>query len=260
MTLDSRIHPLVSAPSYRKLARLPLAARAAELARPEVRAAILDEIDPTDRATTPLANFAYAFVLEDPPRYDQAPDESLAAIARRAGRPVVEVAYDVLLANDGTGAIYAPATNFVDGNLDAVREMLVHPLTVPGLGDAGAHCTAICDGSFPTYLLSYWGRDAPEEQRLPVEWVVKRQCADTARLVGLDDRGVLAPGQRADVNLVDLDTLAIDAPQMVFDLPAGGRRLVQRASGYRRTIVSGVTTFVDGEPTGSLPGRLVRGG
>jgi N-acyl-D-aspartate/D-glutamate deacylase len=137
--------------------------------------------------------------------------------------------------------------------------MLVHPLTVPGLGDAGAHCSAICDGSFPTYLLEYWGRDAPSGDRLPVEWIVQRQCAATAALVGLHDRGVLAPGRRADINLVDLDAIGVGAVEMVHDLPAGGRRLVQRATGYRATLVAGQVVMRDGEPTGALPGRLVRG-
>ena len=128
----------------------------------------------------------------------------------------------------------------------------MHPLTVPGLGDAGAHCTMICDGSFPTYLLQFWGRDAPEDARLPMEWVVKQQCADTVALVGLRDRGVLAPGLRADINVIDLDALAIGAPEMVYDLPAGGRRLVQRATGYRATLVAGEVVTRDGEPTGAL--------
>ena len=130
--------------------------------------------------------------------------------------------------------------------------MLTHPLTVPGLGDAGAHCTMICDGSFPTYLLEFWGRDASSAERLPVEWIVKQQCADTAALVGLHDRGVLAPGERADLNIVDFDALAIGAPEMLHDLPTGGKRLVQRAIGYRATLVAGETVMRDGEPTGAL--------
>jgi N-acyl-D-aspartate/D-glutamate deacylase len=149
--------------------------------------------------------------------------------------------------------------NFVDGDFAATREMLVHPLTVPGLGDAGAHCTMICDGSFPTYLLQFWARDVAAPDRLPVEWIVKQQCADTAAWVGLHDRGVLAPGRRADVNVVDFDALAVRAPVLLNDLPAGGKRLVQRADGYRATVVAGDVVMRDGEPTGALPGRLVRG-
>ena len=138
--------------------------------------------------------------------------------------------------------------------------MLTHPLTVPGLGDAGAHCTMICDGSFPTYLATYWSRDARADDRLPIEWVVQRQCADTAALVGLHDRGMLVPGLRADINLIDLDALAISVPEMLYDLPANGKRLVQRATGYVATVVAGQLTFRNGEATGALPGKLVRGG
>ena len=139
------------------------------------------------------------------------------------------------------------------------RAQLLDPNTVPGLGDAGAHCGLISDGSFPTYLMTHWTRDRSRGERLPLEWVVKRQTADTAALVGLHDRGILAPGMKADVNVVDFDALGIGPPEMVFDLPAGGKRLLQRATGYRATITSGEVTFEDGEHTGALPGRLVRG-
>ena len=196
-----------------------------------------------------LSRFPLAFALGDPPRYDQDPAEAVDA----AG------AYDALLRDGGRGALYVPVMNYVGRSMQATREMLVHPRTVPGLGDAGAHCTMICDGSFPTYLLQYWGRDAPVDDRLPIEWIVQRQCADTAAAVGLGDRGVLEPGRRADVNLIDLEALAVRAPEMLYDLPAGGKRLVQRAEGYRATLVAGQIVMRDGEPTGALPGRLVRG-
>ena len=181
------------------------------------------------------------------------------AQSERSGVPMSELAYDALLARDGTGSIYVPVTNFEEGDLGAVREMLTHPFTIPGLGDAGAHSTMICDASFPTYLLSYWANTAPQDQRLPVEWVVKRQCADTAAFVGLLDRGVLAPGYRADVNVIDIDRLAIGLPEMQYDLPANGKRLVQHTRGYVATLVAGEVVCREGEPTGALPGRLVRG-
>jgi hypothetical protein len=247
LSLEGRVHPLVASPTYARLAPLPLPERVRELRRSEVRAAILAELD--DPASDMMRRFGCAFALGDPPRYDRRPDEALDLAA----------AYDVLLEREGRGAIYVPVMNFVEGDLAATREMLVHPRTVPGLGDAGAHCTMICDGSFPTYLLQFWGTEAPERDRLPVEWLVKRQCADTAALVGLSDRGVLAPGRRADVNLVDLDALSVGPPEMVYDLPAGGKRLVQRADGYRATLVAGDVVMRDGEPTGALPGKLVRG-
>jgi N-acyl-D-aspartate/D-glutamate deacylase len=258
MSLEGRIHPLVPAPSYQRIAHLPLAKRVEELRRPETRAAIVAEVKALPPGTSP-ADRKYAFILGDPPQYDQTPDQSLAAIAARQGVHPVELAYDALLENGGRGTIYAPATNFEEGNFGAVRRMLTDPNTVPALGDAGAHATIICDASFPTYLLAYWATKAPEEVRLPVEWVVRRQAHDTAVLVGLNDRGVLAPGYRADVNVVDLDGIRISPPEMRTDLPAGGKRLVQTASGYKATIVAGEVVSRDGEPTGALPGRLIRG-
>jgi len=245
MKLDGRLHPLVESPTYQQLASLPIDERLARLRDPEVRAAVLTELGESPRL---MQNFPFVFALDERPRYDRRADEALDF----AG------AYDALVAGD-SGALYAPVMNYSGGDLGATREMLVHPLTVPGLGDAGAHCSAICDGSFPTYLLEYWGRDAPSGDRLPVEWIVQRQCAATAALVGLHDRGVLAPGRRADINLVDLDAIGVGAVEMVHDLPAGGRRLVQRATGYRATLVAGHVVMRDGEPTGALPGRLVRG-
>jgi N-acyl-D-aspartate/D-glutamate deacylase len=246
MKLDGRVHPLLASSTYRELASLPFDTRAARLREPEVRAAVLAELDDAPGLGE---RFPFLFALDEQPRYDRRPDEALDL----AG------AYDALVAADGYGALYAPLMNYVGGDMSATREMLVHPLTVPGLGDAGAHCSMICDGSFPTYLLEYWGRDASAADRLPIEWIVQRQCADTATLVGLHDRGVLAPGRRADVNLVELDALSVGPVEMVHDLPAGGRRLVQRASGYRATLVAGEVVMRDGEPTGALPGRLVRG-
>jgi N-acyl-D-aspartate/D-glutamate deacylase len=247
LRLDGRVHPLLASPTYQSLAALPLPELAAELRRPEVREKVLAEI--ATPGADVLGRFGPAFALGDPPDYDQHPDRALDLAA----------AYDTLVADDGRGAIYVPVMNFVDGDFAATREMLVHPLTVPGLGDAGAHCTMICDGSFPTYLLQFWARDVAAPDRLPVEWIVKQQCADTAAWVGLHDRGVLAPGRRADVNVVDFDALAVRAPVMLHDLPAGGKRLVQRADGYRATVVAGDVVMRDGEPTGALPGRLVRG-
>jgi N-acyl-D-aspartate/D-glutamate deacylase len=259
MNLDGRIHPLLPSATYQRLAGRPLADLVAELGRPEVRRAILAELADEPAGTTPLDRFPNVFVLGDPPRYDQTPDESLAAMAARGHTTAAELAYDALLRNGGRGVLYVPVTNFEECTFEAVRDMLVHPLTVPGLGDAGAHCTMICDASFPTYLLSYWGLAAKPEHRMPLEWLVKQQCADTAELVGLSDRGVLVPGYRADVNVIDLDSLGIGAPEMRHDLPAEGKRLVQRATGYRATLVAGQIVFRDGEPTGAFPGTLLRG-
>jgi N-acyl-D-aspartate/D-glutamate deacylase len=259
MSLDGRVHPLLASPTYQGLASLPVERRVVELRRGDVRERILAELASQPAEADTLSRFPHVFALGDPPRYDQRPDEAIVAVAARRGVAPAEVAYDVLVGGDRGGMLLVPVTNFVEADLRAVRDMLVHPLTVPGLGDAGAHCTMICDGSFPTYLLSYWGLAAPSDQRLPIEWIVKRQCADTASLVGLHDRGVLAPGYRADCNVIDLATLSIGTPEMLHDLPAGGKRLVQRATGYDATVLAGAVTFRGGAATGRLPGALVRG-
>ena len=171
--------------------------------------------------------------------------------------PPAQLALDLLLLNGGTQPLYVPVKNYAEFNSDVTQAMLEHPHTVPGLGDGGAHCTIISDASFPTTLLSHWGRD--HHDPLPLEWLVKRHTNDTASLVGLGDRGRLEPGLRADVNLIDFDALQVLPPRMVADLPAGGKRLLQRAEGYRATLVAGEVVFEDGEPTGALPGTLVRG-
>jgi N-acyl-D-aspartate/D-glutamate deacylase len=166
----------------------------------------------------------------------------------------------MLLVDDGRGVLWAPASNFVTPNYDVTRELLVHPHTLPGVGDGGAHCRFICDTSFPTFLLTHWVRDAQPDQRLGLEWVVRQQAAETAAWVGLDDRGTLSPGRRADINLIDLDALALDRPEVRSDFPLGGKRLIQGASGYRATIVAGEVVMDDSQHTGALPGGLARGG
>ena len=255
--LEATIHPFLSHPSYAAIAGLPLAEKVARLRSPELRRRLLAE-EPAP-ALRMFADPERIFALGDPPEYEPARDASVAAEARRRGVSPSELLLDLLLANDGHALLYRPLLNYSAFDLDAIREMLIHPLTVPGLGDAGAHCGLICDGSFPTYLLLHWGRARTRGARLPVEELVKRQTADTAALVGLHDRGALVPGKKADLNLIDPDALALAHPEIVYDLPAGGKRLVQRARGYRATLVSGEVVLADGEPTGALPGKLVRG-
>lgn len=204
--------------------------------------------------TALLHRWGDMFQLGDPPNYEPLPETSLAAEAMRSG-----VAYEVVAAQWlRAGMIYVPFLNFADGDLDAVGAMLAHPDTIPGLSDGGAHVGMICDGSFPTTLLTHWARDR-SHGRLPLEHLIRRQSHDTARAVGLTDRGGIARGQRADLNLIDLDHLALLPPQVAHDLPAGGRRLLQRAQGYRATLVAGQITYRDGEAAGALPGRLLRG-
>jgi N-acyl-D-aspartate/D-glutamate deacylase len=164
-----------------------------------------------------------------------------------------------MLTNGGRGMLYVPFLNYSEGSLDAVREMIVHPDSVPGLSDGGAHVGMICDGSFPTSMITHWTRDRVRGERIPLETVIRMQTQDTARAVGLHDRGLISPCYRADLNVIDYEGLKLHAPQVAYDLPAGGRRLIQKASGYVATIVAGHVTYRDGEPTSALPGRLLRG-
>jgi len=205
-----------------------------------------------------IGRFDLLFEMGDEPDYEPSLDTSIAAVAARSERSPEEVALDAMLVDDGHGLLYLPFLNYVDGNLDGCHEMLVHPHTVPGLSDGGAHVGTICDGSFPTTLLAYWGRDR-DHDRIPLPFLVQRHCRDTARTVGLFDRGVIAPGYRADLNVVDFDRLRLHKPQIVHDLPANGRRFIQRAGGWRHTIVAGHETYHDGVATDALPGRLIRG-
>jgi N-acyl-D-amino-acid deacylase len=198
------------------------------------------------------------FPLSDPPDYEPPAETSIGATARRLGKTPEEVIYDFLLQDDGNAMVYTALGNFYNAKLDSVREMIQHKDTVLGLGDGGAHYGMICDASYPTFMLSHWTRDRPEG-KLSIAWAVKALTADPARAVGLNDRGILAPGYKADINIIDYETLALDQPKVIYDLPAGGRRLDQTARGYDAMIVSGKVVYRGGQPTGELPGRLVRG-
>jgi len=253
--LQATVNPFAGAPAYREIAALPLAERVRALREPERRARVLAEFEAHPAAR--IGRFDRMFELADPPDYEPAPSASMAARAEREGRTPAEVVYDLLLEDDGRALLYYPLFNWIDGSLDAVGRMLRDENLLPGLADGGAHVGTICDASFPTTLLAHWARDRADG--LPLEWVVRRQCRDTAAAVGLHDRGVIAPGYKADVNVIDFTRLAARRPAMVFDLPAGGKRLVQRADGYRHTFVAGTEVYADGEHTGALPGRLVRG-
>ena len=260
--LSSTFHPLSDHPTYRnELAALPLDERVRRMRDPALRRRLLAE---TPEHLAPIGgyiaqSFHKLFPLGDPPDYEPAPEQSIRARAQREGRAPLEVAYDLLLEREGRELLYFPLLNYSDGDFEPIREMLLHPQAVLGLSDGGAHCGIICDASMPTFMLTHWVRDRQRGERLPLEWAVRMQTQNTARLFGLDDRGVLAPGYRADVNLIDFEGLRLTPPEMVFDLPANGRRLVQRASGYRATIAHGEVIYEDGEPTGALPGRLIRG-
>ena len=253
-------NPFTGTPTYKTIAHLPAKERAAAMRDPATRAAILGE-DPYEGSNFPLIrrlSFERMFPFGEPLNYEPAQSASITAIAAREGRTAAEVAYDLLTADDGQNFIFAPLVNFADYTLDACREMLSHRNAIVGLSDGGAHVGFISDGSFPTYLLTYWGRDRAHG-RFPLAELIRRQTSDTAHAVGLHDRGTIAPGLRADLNVIDYTTLALERPIMRFDLPAGGRRLLQPARGYTATIVAGQITYRDGTPTGALPGRLVRG-
>jgi N-acyl-D-amino-acid deacylase len=260
--LQSSLHSFITHPTYTKLADLPLPERVAELRRKDVRERLLAEEPATKNpvAVALMTNWAGIYPLGDPPEYEPRAESSAAGTASREGRKPEEVVLDWMLEREGRQFLFAPLANYVDANFDALREMLTHPRSVIGLSDGGAHCGLICDASMPTYLLTHWARDRSRGPGIPLEQVVKLQTSDTARVYGLRDRGLVAPGMKADLNLIDFDGLALHAPEMVFDLPAGGRRLVQRADGYRATLCSGEVIFENGEPTGALPGKLVRGG
>ncbi|HIG02191.1 MAG TPA: D-aminoacylase [Myxococcales bacterium] len=258
---QTEYHPFRDRPTYEALMDLPFAERIARLSEPEVRTAILSEkVDYDDPMSAyVMASFHKLFPLGEKPNYEPAPEDSVAGIAEREGRSPEEVLYDCMLGQEGRELLLFPLLNYSDGNCDPIYEMIHHPRAVLGLGDGGAHCGIICDASIQTFMLSHWVRDRDRGPKLPVELVVQRMTSDTANLYGLRDRGLIAPGYKADLNVIDLDTVGLKLPEMVFDLPAGGRRLIQRADGYRYTLVNGQVTMRDGEPTGELPGRLVRG-
>ncbi len=255
-------HPFMNRLPYLNLHQLPIAERIEQLRRPEVREAIVTSepyaLGEFEDFVTQSWHKMYA-VGADPVDYEPDASRSLTAIAQARGCRPEELAYDALMANDGQGFVYFPLFNYSDNCLDPQHELLTHPLTRIGLSDGGAHCGAICDGGMPTFMITHWTRDRTRGGRIPLERMVRMQTRETAELFGLGDRGLLAPGMKADVNVIDLDGLTLEAPRMLHDLPAGGRRLAQRARGYLATVCSGVVIREGDEFTEALPGKLVRG-
>jgi N-acyl-D-aspartate/D-glutamate deacylase len=260
--LQSSLHPFSTHPTYRALADLPLAERVARMVQPEVRAALLAEEPATKNpiARGLMQRWGQIFPLGDPPDYEPPASTSVEQVAAREGRDPQEVVLEWLLADSGRAFLFAPLASYVDHDHEAIRTMITHPATTLGLSDGGAHCGLICDVSMPSYLLTHWVNGRTRGERLGLEHAVSLQTSRTAAAYGFTDRGVITAGKRADVNLIDLDGMALHAPEMVFDLPAGGRRLIQRADGYVATLVAGQVTFEHGQPTGERPGRLVRFG
>ena len=262
-------HGFSGRPTYRALAaRLTPDELLAELAKPDGASADPGR-GPTSRPTRPCCSTAFfqlvqgsldrLYALGDPPVYEPTPDRTIAAMAEAAGVDPLDMLYDVMLEHDGQHLLMLPFFNYAERNHDAIREMLLHPGGVSGLSDGGAHCGLICDASIPTFMLTHWARDRVRGDTLPLEYLVKKQTSDTAALYGLGDRGVLTPGKKADVNVIDFDGLTLRMPRVAQDLPAGGARLLQEADGYVATMVSGEITRRHGVDTGARPGRLLRG-
>jgi N-acyl-D-aspartate/D-glutamate deacylase len=251
-------NPFVECPSWAEVGKLPFPTRIAALQDPSLRARLLEET-PGDVATANrLRRWDRIFPLGDPPDYEPPPDRSIGAEARRRCVDPAALAYDRLLENDGRTILYRPLSNYAHGTLETVREMMAHPNTLIGLGDGGAHVSVLCDASAMTYGLTHWTRDRASG-RFPLEWMVRRLTWDNAFALGLQDRGRVALGQKADLNVVDYAHLRLHVPQVVYDLPGGGRRLMQGADGYMATILSGEVVSREGVATGRLPGKLIRG-
>ena len=274
--LTSNFHIFVASPTFKaKIAPLPLDERLAQMSRPEVRAAMLAEDSPLIRAAlgdvgpndaalatslSPGSLLWRIFPLGERPNYEPDRDQSVAGLAEAAGLSPLEMMYDLLLRDGGRELFYQPLGGYVTYNFDFFRKNMEHPNVLFGLSDGGAHCGVIADAGMPTFILTHWARDRVKGDRFPLEFLVRKLTSDTAKAYGLNDRGQLKPGLLADVNVIDFDALQLERPVAIADLPAGGKRLVQRAQGYRYTIKSGQVTFEDGKHTGALPGGLVRGG
>ncbi len=262
MGLHCTLHPFMTNRVWQRISELAPAEQAAEMRRPDFKQAVLAETESPEEMIKlggrNIFRFEVMFELDRDPDYEPAGADSISARAARAGVTSEELVYDLMATGDGGALMYLPMLNYAEGNLDVVREMLTHPFTVPGLSDGGAHVGTICDVSFPTTYLTHWARDRAEG-RIPLEYIVAQQTSATARTVGLHDRGVIAPGYRADINVIDFDRLKVHRPEPRYDLPGGACRLVQEAEGYLHTFVAGVEVAYNGKSTGDQPGRLIRG-
>jgi N-acyl-D-aspartate/D-glutamate deacylase len=256
--LELTVNPFTHYGAYKEIAGRPLAERVQILSDPAFRERLFAS-RPESGVRGAGGAFKRMYLMDATPDYEPSESDSVEAIAARTGEQPEAVALDHMLSRGGRGMIYVPFLNYAEGNLDPAYAMMNHKDAIPGLSDGGAHVGMICDGSFPTTLVTHWTRDRTRGPKLPLSQIVRMQARDTARAVGLYDRGVLQPGYRADLNVIDYDNLTLHAPEVAYDLPSGGRRLVQRASGYTATIVGGQVTYRDGSPTGALPGRLLRG-
>ena len=267
MAWQGTVNPFVYRPSWQQIADLPWDQQKAKLLDPEFKRQLLSEANDYSEAPKDILGVlmvitqGWAMQYEMDPDFDYEPDETASVNARANAKGVdpQEYAYDMLCADDGRGFIYLPILNYADGNLDFLHPLQHADDTVNSLSDGGAHCGTICDAASPTFMLEHWVRDRRRGDRISLENAIKRQCWDTARLYGLEDRGILAPGYLADINIIDFDRIKLGKPWLAFDLPAGGKRLLQKADGYVATIKNGTVTFKDGKWTGATPGGLIRG-
>jgi N-acyl-D-amino-acid deacylase len=260
--LETTYHPFDDRPTFAAVRQLPLSEQVARLSDPAVKARVLAERQAYDDPMRAYlrTRFDRWFPMIEPLDYEPGPEQSIAGLAAASGKDPDEVTYDLMLEDGGRRLFNVPILNYVDGDCEALREMLLHPAAALGLADGGAHVAIICDASIPTFMLTHWARDRSRGQRLPLELVIRRQTADTATLYGLLDRGVVAPGHRADLNVIDHAGLRLRAPEVVHDLPGGARRITQGAEGYVATIVAGTPVREHDADTGARPGRLIRGG
>jgi N-acyl-D-aspartate/D-glutamate deacylase len=256
--LHSTIHPFVWTKQFQPILQLPLEEQVRRLKDPNFQEILFAEPVTEDVVGRMVRQWDHIYRIDAVPDYEPSPDQTVAAVAAREGRDPQDVALEWMLERDGKSFLMVIMGGYRQRNLDAVREMLAHPLCIAAASDAGAHVGIVADASSPTSLLTFWARDRHRGEKLPLEHVVAIQTGRTAATYGLSDRGTLAVGKRADINLIDLDNLTLHGPEMLHDLPAGGRRLVQRVDGYRATFVAGQQTFDNGVATGIRPGRLVR--
>jgi N-acyl-D-amino-acid deacylase len=262
-SLESSGHPFILHDAYQTVATLAPAERVAALRDPALRREIID--NPPDLSGLPevftksLTAWSNMFPLGDPIDYEPSADKSILAQAQVKGCSPEEFAYDTMMERDGRAFIYMPLLGYSNGDFEALKKMMEHPHAIFGLSDGGAHCGLICDASMPSYLLTHWARDRSRGGKLPLEQLVHNQTQRTASFYGMQDRGLIAPGMKADINVIDFDNLHLHPPEMVYDLPADARRLVQKVDGYKYTICSGEVIREDGQNTGAMPGKLVRG-
>jgi N-acyl-D-aspartate/D-glutamate deacylase len=262
--LQSNFHVFIAHPTYKsRIADLPLEEKVAMMSRPDIRATLLGE---ESGARNPILGLkvnellARVFPLGERPDYEPDREQSVAGLAEAAGVTPLEMMYDLLIRDGGKELFYQPLGGYFTYNFDFFRKNMQHPNVLFGLSDGGAHCGVIADAGMPSFILAHWARDRVKGPQFPLEFLVRKLSSDTARAYGMTDRGELRPGLLADINVIDFEALRLHRPEAIHDLPAGGKRLVQRVDGYRYTVKSGQVTFEDGVHTGALPGRLVRGG